>query len=176
MYQLRLIFLLFILHSLFGCTTTEVEKYVFKESAENAEIEKEQTHWKEVIYKKGNYAFFPRFYSMTKSYTNPGSRLIVYSSSQQTIYLKNVKIISAEGTYSNERDIGRRLKLDKYSEDRQSGYVDVALFNEENLYMENYWSEGDITVQLQYVSSSGENEELVFEFALRKRREIVWPT
>ena len=127
-----------------------------------------------MIYKKGSYDFFPRFYSMTPSYSQPNSRVIIYSAERESIYLKNIEIISAENTYSDKVGFYRELTLDKYNEEKRLNYVGLELFSHKNTDLSKYWGEGDITVILRYVNSSGEEDDIVFEFKLSQGRTIAW--
>ncbi len=176
MLNFRFILPIFILLSLIGCTTAEIEKYVYKESNHGPEITTEETYWNEVIYKKGNYEFFPRFYSLTRSYSAPSSRLIIYSSLETEIHLKKIILESAEGTYSDEISFERVITLDNFDEERNSNFVGLPLFDQNNTNLSKYWEEGDIRVTLSYADNSDKNEVIIFEFKLWKGREVVWPT
>ena len=176
MRSFRPLFVVFVLLSLLGCSTAEVEKYIYKEGATAAGVSTEKTYWGEVIYKKGEYEFFPRFYTLSRSYSDPSSLLVIYSSSRSEIYLKNITIESAKRTYTDTIEFERMVSLDKFSEEHKSNYVSLSLFSSENTVLSEYWREGDIRVVLKYIDGAESINEIAFEFMLWKGREIVWPT
>jgi hypothetical protein len=161
---------------LLGCSTAEVEKYIYKQGVSDPEVSTEETYWKEVIYKKGSYKFFPRFYTLSRSYTDPYSVLIIYSESNKEIYLNKITIESAKGTYTDQIEFEKTISLDDFNDERNSNFVALRLFNSKSIDLTKYWAEGDIKVTLDYIDNSGSKKEIVFEFELWKGREIVWPT
>ncbi len=172
--KLSLVILLFGFIS--GCKIYDAEKYVFKKGPADQEVSIEETHWGEMIYKKGEYEFFPRFYTLARSYSSPNSRIIIYSAKQTSIYIESVEIVSSRETYSDQIVFEKRFLLDKFNDEKKQAYTSIELFDHTNTDLPDYWSEGDITVTLRYFDYAGEEDSIIFAFKLWKGKDIAWPT
>jgi len=158
-----------------GCSTAYVEKYVPKKVEVDAAVSVEYTHWNEVIYKKGDYEFFPRFYTLSKSYSQPGALFLISSPDMKSIFLESIVLESHDRIHRDVVEFTKETLLDKRNEKEGLNYAALRIFGIDDTDLSKYWDAGDIRVIVNY-RVGGEQESLVFEFKLRKGREIVWPT
>jgi len=163
------------LFSLLGCTTAYFEKYVPKDIAVDPSVSVERTAWNEIIYKQGEYRFFPRFYTLSKSYSKPGALLVISSATRKKVFLESVTLESQDRQYRDIVEYKKEIPLDRYNEEEGRNYIGLPVFGIENTDLSKYWDAGDIRVILSY-REGGELQILTFEFKLRTGREIVWPT
>ncbi|SMF65719.1 hypothetical protein SAMN02745866_04222 [Alteromonadaceae bacterium Bs31] len=175
MRNISYIFFIALLSLLIGCSTAYVEKYVPKKVGDDPDVIVKKTYWNEVIYKKGEYEFFPRFYTLSRSYSNPGALLVVSSSVRKSIFLESVVLESADKTHRDTVEFSQETMLDRRNEKEGLNYASLPVFEIDETELTKYWESGDIRVIVNY-RVGGKKESLIFEFELRKGREIVWPT
>ncbi len=159
-----------------GCSTYDAEKYVYRESQNDSVLSIEKTAWNEAIYNTQDYGFLPRFYTLASTYSSPHSTLVIYSTEFQSIYLHNVTLVSAQGTYTDVIEFDSTVKLDRFHDKREQHFGSVSLFDRDNTDLPNYWEEGDISVIIRFNTSDNEKSEVIAKFRLWKGREFAWPT
>lgn len=163
------------LFALYGCTTAYIEKYIPKDIVVDPSVSVEKTAWREVIYEQGEYRFFPRFYTLSKSYSQPGALLVISSGTRKNVFLESVVLESHNGLHRDIVEYKRELSFDQYNEEEGRNYIGLPLFRLENTKLSKYWEAGDIRVIVSY-REGGDLKNLIFEFELRKESAIIWPT
>ena len=117
------------------------------------------------------------FREMTRSFSDPSSRLHVLSQNQSSIFIERVVVYSESGSYQAEMRIDKCIDIQGRSSFSEQYYETIPLFSSDNVDLEALWKEPLIQVELHYRGCSSDAIcILTIEFALKEHVDVAWPT